>query len=234
LLSIAGNVGNTIVETAITNWIKPYVDPLVISLTDQTLAVTGNTAAVAALTSAITTGATGSAPNGGVVTPAGKDGKTNNPKPVKPGLSDIGLGLAAYGVFQNGQQSGNWLTGGLGGVMAATSLGLGPVGMAVGGVIGLIGGLFGGKKKDPLETSKATNPSLYNAPEDFLYNAYRYRATGQLPNTMNGMIDWRTNAPIVNVYVDGVKTAVKTELTSATSLGRAAQANTYIDYHGPN
>lgn len=231
-LQTAGNVGNIIVENAITNFVKPFFDPLIGSITNQILAINTNTEALYA-TAYGGVGGIDEAAAAGAGAAAGGTARQSKQGTKTPTMSNIGMGLAAYSVFQNGQQSGNWLSGGLGGVLAGASMGLGPVGMAVGGVIGLIGGLFGGKKKDPLAEDKARNPAFYNSPEDFVYNAYRYRATGQLPNSMNGYVDWRTNAPVVNVYVDGVKSAVRTEMGTSLGLGNVAHTNTYMDYHGP-
>jgi TP901 family phage tail tape measure protein len=146
----------------------------------------------------------------------------------------LGYGMAAIGAFEAGQQGGP-LTGAVSGALAGASFG--PIGAAVGGVVGLLGGLFGGHHHTPQQDQRDKNPGLFNSPSDFVYDAYRYRATGQYPTAGSlGMTGGAFNggpAVIINHFSDGVKTATTKALANAVSLGVSGQANHTVDIHSP-
>jgi hypothetical protein len=154
--------------------------------------------------------------------------------------SSLMLGIGAYGIFHSGQQSGNPISGALGGIIGGGALtGWNPIGMAVGGLVGLVGGLFGAnkRKQTPEEIASERSPAFYNTPENFIYEAYRWRTTGGMdPATVALMDKYRPiseTAPIVNVYVDGVKTAVQVEMGRQTSPGMRSNTTARINYHTP-
>jgi hypothetical protein len=140
----------------------------------------------------------------------------------------VNAGMAAYSVFQTGSEHGVTLANVLGAGLAGFQMG-GPVGAGIGVGLDLLGGLFGHKKPDT--TNQDVNPSFYNSPDQMVYEAYRYRATGKT----TGPTAPFANAPIVNVTVklDGVTRAVKTAIGNQVDLGNIAQFNTNKDIHGP-
>lgn len=226
----AKGIGDTVVNSVLDEQIKKWTDPFVATMSSQILAVEGNTDALRILTGAMNgykQGATANAPD---------DPSSNQAKSKALARRDssklnttLAQGFAGYSLFASGQQQGSTLGSVLGGAATGFALG-GPVGAAVGGALNLIGGLFHHKSEQQL--NKERNPALYNAPSDFEYYAYRYRVTGTLP-TQAEAGRFQTAAPTVNVYVDGVKTAVKTELGTQTQLGRVAQTNAYYDTRRP-
>ena len=113
---------------------------------------------------------------------------------------------------------GSSLFGGLLGGLGGGLLGVG---------LGLLGGLFHHKPKDPLENYKNTSYALYNSPSDMLELAYRYRATGRYPTRQELGLPAMSGqpVPIVNVYVDGVKTSVTKALNQATNSQNVQLSN---------
>ena len=226
ILGAVGDVGTAINDAHIKAFFDPMLEPLITSLTQQLVSTDSNTVATNALTKAMG----GEVPPGATPTSTGKGGSPGGKSRGNFANTNIGMGLAAYSVLQNGMQNGP-VSGAINGIMAGATYG--PVGMAIGGAVGLIGGLFGGHKKDPLAESKNHDPALYNAPGDMLWNAYRYRATGGvMPNDLN-VKDWRKSAPIVNVFMDGVKVAVQTQLSQQGSTGMASQTNSSYNFGSP-
>lgn len=224
-LDALNSVSDAINTQLITNLFTPMFEPLISSMALQVSAQGENTLALNNNTTVLQGGSPTATVNGNPVS-----GGTSGSKPKSGStMSNIGMGLAAYGALSNGLQSGNPISGAIGGVMAGAAFG--PVGMAVGGALGLIGGLFGGHKKSQ-SIDQAKDPALYNAPSEFVYRAYEYRATGRIPN-LSHVQDWRKNAPIVNVFVDGVKAAVDTQLTQQSNTTNSSQTNTTLDYHKP-
>ena len=142
----------------------------------------------------------------------------------------------AVGAFETGQQQGV-LGGTISGAGSGAAIGaaFGPGGAAIGaiagGALGFIGGLFGGHHT-PRPIDKETNPSDYNAPSAFTEAAYRYRATGGKGWTAQQLGLNLANPqlpPVVNVFVDGVKTSVQTALTQQTSLQSSSLTNATIN-----
>lgn len=237
------NIGNMIVDNILVAMIKPFVDPLVNALADQTNAVKDNTDAINGKgtrrsgTDEVIGGMDFSGGNDplSIGLGASRRGRSGSSGYTRGGTGIMDFaryGLAAYSIYQTGAQAGP-IQGALGGALSGFGL-AGPIGAAVGGVVGLFGGLFG-HHSDPMQTNKNMNPSFYNAPSDFNYYAYRYRATGQLPQipNFNPNLGGTGAAPIVNVYIDGTKTAVKTELASQTSLAVQSKTNAFLDMHSP-
>jgi hypothetical protein len=218
--------GDSIVNSVLERQVSALTDPLIPAITNQVTSTGENTKAIGNLTSAITGGAASGA--GGTVTGAG-----GGRKGLLPGKGDRYLteALAGYSVFASGQAQGSNLGSVLGAALAGGAI-AGPIGALVGGGLNLLGGLFHQKARDPLAEDKSFNPAIYNAPSDYEYNAYRYRATGKLPDNI-GLRTSLTAAPVVNVYLDQVKTAVRTEVGQQLSLSRAAQTNVFLDMHGP-
>lgn len=255
----AKSIGNYIVETAITSAVKPFVDPLVLKLTEQIQTITDNTTAVRVLTDLYNSttggggGATGADPWGGQ--PWGGDGgfmtglmalaaggsggksKGGSQRGVIP--RELMYAFAAYGIYTNAANQsllGGFMTGAMGGAAVGASV-AGPagglIGAAIGGTIGFLGSLFGHKSSKNEAADRS--PAFYNQPSDFEYGAYRMRATA---TTVDLALASRASyiakmAPIVNIYVDGVKTAVKTELATQTSLGVTSRTNAYVDLQSP-
>ncbi|HZT41454.1 MAG TPA: hypothetical protein VFA07_04665 [Chthonomonadaceae bacterium] len=121
-------------------------------------------------------------------------------------------GVGAYGIWQQGAQEGavgGLLNGALTGAQIGASFGKiaglpgAAFGAAAGGLIGLLGGLLGHHSQPQPQINRQLNPSLYNAPADFNYYAYLYRATGggltsqQKANMQAAIPGLNTNAPFV-------------------------------------
>jgi hypothetical protein len=85
----------------------------------------------------------------------------------------IGYGSAAYSSYQAGANGGP-VQGAVGGIMAGSAFG--PIGMAIGGVLGLVGGIFRHHKKqaDPTSYDPLLTPSSpeWSAPGFRPYSAY--------------------------------------------------------------
>jgi hypothetical protein len=130
----------------------------------------------------------------------------------------------------------------LGGVVSSAQAGAGIGGMfgpggaligaAAGGVLGLIGGLFGGHHHVD-NGSYDSNPALSNSPSDFDYLAYRYRTTGSTGLTGPQSRFFNTPGPTVNVYLDGVKQAVTTQISQQVSPSSASAVNVNYDATRP-
>jgi len=227
------SIGDSIVDTALYEMVKKWADPLVIAISNEIAALQGLTVAVNANTAAL--GGRVPAPAGGTGGGTGGAGAGSSGKGkggVSPAvMQSISQAFAAYSVFEQGREQGVTIPGLLGGALTGLALG-GPVGAAIGFGVSLLGGLFRKKRPDPLATDKNRTPSFYNSPSDFDYWAYRYRATGQIPADAK---KWAGQVPVptVNVYVDGVKTSVRAEISSQTSTGKAALTNVYYDAHRP-
>ena len=116
----------------------------------------------------------------------------------------------------------------LGNLLGAAATGFaigGPIGAAVGGVVDLVGGLFH-KSNKPTATPQDLNPAYYNAPSAFDVAAYNYSAYGKLPTMQNvGFTVKPTNAPIINVYVDGAKVAAQQEISRQASSVNVSLTN---------
>jgi TP901 family phage tail tape measure protein len=223
--SVLRRMGDAAIESGLEEQIAKMFDPWVMSTDANTEATRDLTAAMETLPADLAAVISGEAP------PSGQGGGRGKVKGKgSKALTYAKYGLAAYSVLDNSLNQP--LTAGsvLSGAIAGFGVG-GPVGAAIGGGLALLGGLFGGKKKAK-EEPKDLNPAFYNTPNDLEYAAYRYRATGQLPD-LAGMHLFKTNAPVVNVYVDGVKKAVRTEIAGQTQSGRVAMVNTRIDLHQP-
>lgn len=229
--AIVGNVASGIVDQIVLKSFDPMIDMFSGAVADNILALERNTAALV-----------GKDPNSvGGAAGAGSSGKSG--VKGKGGLGkDIMYGIGAYGILNTAMQSGNPLSGAFGGIIEGGAMtGWNPIGMAVGGAIGLIGGLFGAgaKKKTPQEVASERSPAFYNTPDDFLYAAYRWRATGGMDDSQY-MKDLQAKyrpisetAPVFNVYIDGVKTEVRTEVSRQVSPGSRSNANVFMDYHSP-
>ena len=229
-LDVVGGVASGIMDQVIVRAIDPTLDAWAGVVTNNILALERNTAALEGRP--IPGGSpTGGGASSGAASRLGAGGRMP---------SALMLGIGAYGIFHSAQQSGNPFSGALGGVLGGGALtGWNPIGMAVGGAIGLIGGLFGGnkRKQTPEENAADRSPAFFNTPQDFIYEAYRWRATGGTdPASVALMNKYRPiseTAPIVNVYVDGVKTQVRQEISNQVSVGSRANTNVYMNYHNP-
>lgn len=251
-------LGDTITEKAISAGAEKLFDPVVNVVTSQIYSIETNTKALDTLTGSITGSSSGkgitalpagAAAAGGLIgVIAGAAGAAGTmggllPSPVgssrtysgspanrplsKRNTSEIaGAGLAAYSIFKQGQDQGVTFGGVLGGALAGGQIG-GPVGAVIGGALSLIGGLFH-KKAAPQPGEQ--NPAFFNAPSTMDYWAYRYRATGTLPS-MGDM--HAAGGSVVNVYIDGVKTAVRTEVAAQTGASAIAPVSAYLDLHRP-
>jgi hypothetical protein len=149
----------------------------------------------------------------------------------------FGDAAQAATIYSNGQQNGP-VAGAIGGIATGAGIGTslggplgGAIGAGVGGFLGLLGGIFGGHHRDPAADSKNHDPAFYNSPSDFDYMAYRFRATGKLPNVPGQSLN--SQATTVNITIDGVKRSVANEVASQTSLGNVSQTNSYIDFTRP-
>lgn len=145
----------------------------------------------------------------------------------------------AYGIFQQGEQHGTTLQGLLQGAVAGYEVG-GPIGALVGAGLDLLGGLFHHPHLPPVQTQNLAE--LFGT-TGFDYLAYRYKLyhtlgpvgpLGALPASAYRLANqFMQPAPTVNVYVDGVKTAVQRQLSSATSLASGSRTNVYYDATRP-
>lgn len=255
-------VGDSIVNQVLSAQVAKFTDPLVSATAKQITSLDHLSATMDSIaTNGITintggspTGSDGSIPNinddgGGCfgvpkdpgtstrgATPSGKQipglSKSQN-KMAQKAMTAASYGMAAYSIWDSAAQNGLSVGGVLGGAMTGFEMG-GPIGAAVGGVLSIFGGIFGHKKADPLANQKENNPSFYNSPSDFEYYAYRYRATGALPTAeQSGVTLGNVPNPVVNIYVDGVKTSVTQEVTRQTTTGAASMTNAYMDMHSP-
>ncbi len=226
-------VGGSIVDTAMQQTIKVLFDPVVNAITDEILELQGVQYALKDNTAALRgQGPTaGGAGGGGGGRRGGRGSLGSRLVNGKGNFQDYATaGLAAYSIYDNGAQNGINAGGILGGAMTGFAIG-GPIGAAVGGLLNVFGGLFGHKSTPP-PVDNPSNPAFYNTPQSMEWAAYRYRATGQMPNSLN-VHDWRNNAPIVNVYVDGVKTQVQKQINQQTTIASSSNTSTYMDYHRP-
>jgi TP901 family phage tail tape measure protein len=222
--------GNAIIETGLDNAIRGLLDPWVMAANGSTVALRENTNALYNLNSTLTGDSTSVAGPGG----GGSSTATGTVTGSKnQALTYARYGLAGYSVLSNSLNQP--LTAGsvISGALAGFGVG-GPIGAAIGGGLALVGGLFQGLfgHKTYGEPAKG-NPALYGAPGDFDYYAYRYRASGILPD-MGAIHAMQVNVPVVNVYVDGVKKAVRTEVTRQGAPSAAAMVNAFQDMHSPS
>lgn len=133
----------------------------------------------------------------------------------------IGYGAAAMGAYNAGAQGGP-VQGALGGVMLGATFG--PVGMAIGGVLGLVGGLFGRHKKGP---EKTDYDPLFT-PKDVMWAQPGFRpfsafAGGRALPGMGTTLN-------INVNVTGVSDIPGTERAAKAGAEKgvnAAMATTY-------
>jgi hypothetical protein len=217
-------IGGSIVDAGLDSFIKQYADPLVQTVTNEILAIQGNTDALGALTDTLNGGG-GAGGGGGSGSGGSVAGKSRGPSDLQRG---IGGALAAYSIGANSASQGVNIGNLLGSAVSGFAIG-GPIGAGIGIAADLIGGLFHHKDK-PTATPQDLNPALYNAPNNFDIGAYNYTMSGILPRLQNVGFDVKpTNAPIVNVYVDGAKVAARQEISSQTSLSRVS-----LDNHGGN
>ncbi len=137
----------------------------------------------------------------------------------------------AYDTFAQGVDHGITLSGAINGAVAGASIG-GPVGAAVGLGISLLGGLFGGHHHTP--QTRIQNPALQFSPSSMDYMAYRYRATGgsSAASLLPGFKP-PPSAPAVHLYIDGVKTAVQSQVNQQLSASAASRASVYYDMSRP-
>jgi hypothetical protein len=161
----------------------------------------------------------------------------------------LNIAAGAAGIVGTGQQQGITLGSVLSGATSGAEIGslFGPAGTAigagVGGLLDVIGGLFSHRHRP--DYANLTQPALDNSPSDFDYLAYRYRATGsltsnalnnlgQLPNSLLGQAQYLSSqAPTVQIYVDGVKKAVTQQVTAQTGLAANSRTNAYYDSTRP-
>lgn len=227
-MDVVGGIANGIVDQYILRAIDPTLDAFAGAVADNVLALERNTAAL------LGEPMPGTSPSAGGAS-AGKSGNRTGGGKMP---TDLMLGVGAYGILQNGMQAGP-VAGALNGILGAGAMtGWNPLAMGVGGAIGLIGGLFKKKpKQTPQEIAAERNPGFYNTPADFTYEAYRWRATGgQDPMSLalaNKYKPISETAPVVNVYLDGVRTTVRTEIQAQVAPGTRSNTNVYFDYHRP-
>jgi hypothetical protein len=252
-------LGDTVVNTILENWIQRATDPLVGQIAGQVLAIQDNTTHIEKLTQAYQQAMgdfrSGMSAEGGLgkamglkpnmsgeefmkwmfgVSPSKAKGAGVHGPSYNNGLSQ---GLGAYSLFQQGMQPGGTSLGGLIGAGVAGSTlfkGLGPWGAVAGLGLNLLGGLFGKKKKDPLETATNVGPAYFNTPSQFTYWAYRYRATGQLPTPEQmGMKFANATPPVMitpsrgatvnlTVNIDGMKQSATKAVTRQIGLDTTA------------
>jgi hypothetical protein len=152
-----------------------------------------------------------------------------------------GAVAGAYGIYQAGAQQGVTVGGVLSGANQGAEIGamFGPGGAAIGAIAGgaldLFGGLFGHRRR-PDTTNRDTNPALTYAPEGFAYDAYRFRATGQLPTSQQlGLNLQSQNQPPIQVIVslDGVKQTIKAVLNGSTTTAQASLSNNFVNLARP-
>lgn len=272
--AILKNIGDDVVTSSITKFIKGMFDPQVNALGQNTDAVKGLTAAMngtggagqaggaktgnlmgllgiaggLAATSLVHGRSIGGGASAGDVTADGKpvgrgagvptSGNFGGGKGATTGnIANAALG--AYGIFTAGQQNGP-LAGAVGGAVGGASIGasFGPagglIGAGIGGLLGLFGGLFGGHHHQDT-TARDMNPAATYAPEGFAYEAYRFRATGQLPtNTQLGLNLQQQNQPIqVVVSLDGMKQILTSTINGATTTAAASLGNTFPNLSRP-
>lgn len=142
--------------------------------------------------------------------------------------NDIG---AAYNAFAQGVDHGITLSGAINGALSGATIG-GPIGAVAGLAINLLGGLFGGHHHVP--QSRIQNPALQFSPGSLDYMAYRYRATGgnSAASLLPGYVP-PPSAPVVHLYIDGVKTAVNSQLQQQLNASSASRASAYYDMSRP-
>lgn len=219
------SLGDMLVEQAVMAQVTKFADPLIMTITEEIATINNLIIALDKNTAA----QGGTAAFGGGGSASGKARKFG-------ANQQIGAALGMYAVMRQGMDSGPSLGGALAGGLTGASLLGGPLGwtggFALGAAVNLFGGLFGRKKKyeDP---KNDLYPSFYHSPADFDYYAYRYRATGQLPAFSELQAIKRSEAPVVNVYIDNVKTRVRQEIVTQTNSAAAAQSNAYLDMHRP-
>lgn len=153
--------------------------------------------------------------------------------------STLQTAFAAYGVFQQGEQHGITLGGVLQGALAGYEVG-GPVGALVGAGLDILGGLFHHSHLPPVASQ---NLAQQFGPSGFDYLAYRYHyfhtlgpvgSLGPLPAASYLLAtQFFQPAPQINLYIDGVKTAVQATMQKSVSLGSAANANVYYNAARP-
>lgn len=246
-------IGDTLINRILEKQIESFADPMVQSLTDSRLAIEANTAAIQSMPAEIRAAFTGGIAGGNIAGAAGgglggasagavvgalgtNSAKTapsgSNLGNVIGGKNTAAQAFGAYSLIASGASGNGTTLMGMGSnYMAGSALfgaALGGVGGGLVGVgLGLLGSLLRKKPKDPLENAKNMNYGAYNAPSDFVYEAYRYRVTGKLPTAQEmGMTLSQGVAPIVNVYVDGVKSTVENTVSRVAS-GRVLTSTNY-------
>jgi TP901 family phage tail tape measure protein len=227
-LDIVKGAGDAVAHKALDDLIKSWTDPLANLISGEVEAMKSLTEAVIQNTAAQegVSGGSGGAGGGGGLPGSGKGGKGKGTGRMGQYL---GYGLAAYSVAAQGADQGVTLGSALNGALTGFAMG-GPIGAAIGLGADLLGGLFHRRKKtDPQQDN---NPALQHGPSDFDYYAYRYRATGQLPS-QSEVSGYHAPAVVNNIYVDGVKQAVRTEVAQQTSSQATAQSSSYLDIHRP-
>ncbi len=142
--------------------------------------------------------------------------------------NDIG---AAYSAFAQGVDHGITLTGAINGAVSGAEIG-GPIGAAAGLAMNLLGGLFGGHHHTP--QTRIQDPALQFSPLSMDYMAYRYRATAgsSTASLLPGYVP-PSAAPAIHLYIDGVKTAVQSQINQQISSSAASRASVYYDMARP-